>query len=95
MVPTRRDRRPGARRVSPGFVRTPVRYWAEPGGLRIAHPASTRSRHQRTAAVGAPTGAKGPVAGARAAHAASATVLRRTAAGLCVLMGLLMLARSL
>jgi len=37
----------------------------------------------------------GAVAGARAAHAASVTVLRRTAAGLCVLTGLLMLARSL
>ncbi len=36
----------------------------------------------------------GAVAGARAAHAASATVLRRTAAGLCVLTGLLMLAGS-
>jgi len=37
----------------------------------------------------------GAVAGARAAHIASVTVLRRTAAGLCVLTGLLMLARSL
>jgi len=33
----------------------------------------------------------GAMAGARAAHAASVTVLRRTAAGLCVLTGLLML----
>jgi uncharacterized membrane protein YfcA len=37
----------------------------------------------------------GVLLGARAAHAASVTVLRRTAAGLCVLTGLLMLARSL
>lgn len=37
----------------------------------------------------------GAVAGARAAHAASVTLLRRAAAGLCVLTGLLMLARSL
>ena len=37
----------------------------------------------------------GAVAGARAAHAASVVLLRRTAAGLCVLTGLLMLARSL
>jgi uncharacterized membrane protein YfcA len=37
----------------------------------------------------------GAAAGARAAHAASMAVLRRTAAGLCVLTGLLMLARSL
>ena len=37
----------------------------------------------------------GAVAGVRAAHAASVTVLRRAAAGLCVLTGLLMLARSL
>ena len=36
----------------------------------------------------------GAVAGARAAHSVSVTVLRRTAAGLCVLTGLLMLARS-
>lgn len=36
----------------------------------------------------------GVVAGARAAHVASALVLRRTAAGLCVLAGLAMLARS-
>lgn len=36
----------------------------------------------------------GAVAGARAAHAASVSVLRRTAAGLCVLTGLLMLARA-
>ena len=69
MVLLCRDPRPGARCVSPRFVRAPVRYWAEPGGHRIALPTSTRSRHQRTAAVGAPTGAKGPVAGARAAHA--------------------------
>jgi uncharacterized membrane protein YfcA len=37
----------------------------------------------------------GVLLGVRAAHAASVTVLRRTAAGLCVLTGLLMLARSL
>lgn len=37
----------------------------------------------------------GVVAGVRAAHVASVTVLRRTAAGLCLLTGLLMLARSL
>ena len=37
----------------------------------------------------------GAVAGARAAHAASVAVLRRTAAGLCVLTGVLMLARSM
>jgi uncharacterized membrane protein YfcA len=37
----------------------------------------------------------GAVAGARAAHAASVTVLRRTAAGLCVLTGVLMLVWSL
>lgn len=37
----------------------------------------------------------GAVAGARAAHAVGVRVLRRTAAGLCVLTGLLMLARSL
>ena len=36
----------------------------------------------------------GAVAGARAAHAASVTILRRTAAALCVLTGVLMLARS-
>lgn len=36
----------------------------------------------------------GVVAGARAAHVASALVLRRTAAGLCVLAGLVMLARA-
>jgi uncharacterized membrane protein YfcA len=37
----------------------------------------------------------GAVAGARAAHAVSVNVLRRTAAGLCVTTGLLMLVRSL
>ena len=37
----------------------------------------------------------GVVAGVRAAHVASVTVLRRMAAGLCLLTGLLMLARSL
>lgn len=37
----------------------------------------------------------GAMAGARAAHAASVILLRRTAAALCVLTGLLMLARSL
>ncbi|TSA17807.1 MAG: sulfite exporter TauE/SafE family protein [Betaproteobacteria bacterium] len=37
----------------------------------------------------------GAVAGVRTAHSVSVTVLRRTAAGLCVLTGLLMLARSL
>jgi len=37
----------------------------------------------------------GATAGARAAHAASIAVLRRLAAGLCVLTGLLMLARTL
>jgi len=36
----------------------------------------------------------GMLAGTRAAHAASVTVLRRTAAGLCVITGMLMLARS-
>jgi uncharacterized membrane protein YfcA len=37
----------------------------------------------------------GMVAGARAAHAASIIVLRRTAAGLCLITGLVMLVRSL
>ncbi len=37
----------------------------------------------------------GVVAGARAAHAVSVTTLRRMAAGLCLLTGLLMLARAL
>ena len=37
----------------------------------------------------------GVVAGTRAAHAVSVTVLRRMAAGLCVVVGLLMLVRSL
>ena len=37
----------------------------------------------------------GVLAGVRAAHAASVTVLRRTAAGLCLLTGVLMLARAL
>jgi len=37
----------------------------------------------------------GVLAGVRAAHAASVTVLRRMAAGLCLLTGLLMLARAL
>jgi uncharacterized membrane protein YfcA len=37
----------------------------------------------------------GVVLGTRAAHAVSVTVLRRTAAGLCVMVGLFMLVRSL
>jgi uncharacterized membrane protein YfcA len=37
----------------------------------------------------------GVVTGTRAAHAVSVTVLRRMAAGLCIVVGLLMLARSL
>jgi uncharacterized membrane protein YfcA len=37
----------------------------------------------------------GVVLGARAAHAASVAVLRRMAAGLCIAVGLFMLARSL
>ena len=37
----------------------------------------------------------GTLVGSRAAHAASVTMLRRTAAGLCVTTGVLMLARSL
>lgn len=37
----------------------------------------------------------GTLAGARVAHAASATLLRRLAAGLCVATGIIMLARSL
>ena len=37
----------------------------------------------------------GVILGARAAHAVSVTVLRRMAAGLCVVVGLFMLVRSL